>query len=90
MRLSLELQTTRRRIGHGNLSTFQVSWDMRHDLKPRPEAMICFTRPINKTVGAPALYQAFSPQIFANLKLPFPNQREPKNHGEQQQQAPRR
>jgi hypothetical protein len=37
-----------------------------------------------------ALYQAFSLQIFANLKLSFPNQRKPKNHGEQQQQAPRR
>jgi hypothetical protein len=38
----------------------------------------------------PALYQAFSLQIFANLKLSFPNQRKPKNHGEQQQQASRR
>jgi hypothetical protein len=37
-----------------------------------------------------ALYQAFSLQIFANLKLSFPNQHKPKNHGEQQQQAPRR
>jgi hypothetical protein len=38
----------------------------------------------------PALYQAFSHQIFANLKLSFPNhRRKPKNHGEQQQQAPR-
>jgi hypothetical protein len=39
----------------------------------------------------PALYHAFSLQIFANLKLSFPNhQRSPKNHGGQQQQAPRR
>jgi hypothetical protein len=39
----------------------------------------------------PALYQAFSLQIFANLKLSFPNhQRSPKNHGGLQQQAPRR
>jgi hypothetical protein len=52
--------------------------------------MIYFTRPKNKTVGAPALYQALSLQIFANLRLSFPNQRKPKNHGEQQQQAPRR
>jgi hypothetical protein len=82
---------SRRRIGQGNLSTFQVSWDTRHDLRPRSEATISFTRPINKTVGAPpALYQAFSLQIFANLKLSFPNQRKSKNHGEQQQQAPRR
>jgi hypothetical protein len=37
-----------------------------------------------------ALYQAFSLQILANLKLSFPNlQRIPKNHGGQQQQAPR-
>jgi hypothetical protein len=38
----------------------------------------------------PVLYQAFSLQIFANLKLSFLNQRKPKNHGEQQQQVPRR
>jgi hypothetical protein len=39
----------------------------------------------------PALYQAFILQIFANLKLSFPNhQRSPKNHGGQQQQALRR
>jgi hypothetical protein len=39
----------------------------------------------------PALYQAFSLQIFANLKLSFLNhQRNPKNHGGQQQQVPRR
>jgi hypothetical protein len=37
----------------------------------------------------PALYQAFSLQILANLKLSFSNlQRSPKNHGGQQQ-APR-
>jgi hypothetical protein len=39
----------------------------------------------------PALYQAFSLQIFANIKLSFPNhQRRPKNHGGQQQQVSRR
>jgi hypothetical protein len=39
----------------------------------------------------PAIYQAFSLQIFANLKLSFPNhQCSPKNNGGQQQQAPRR
>jgi hypothetical protein len=86
MRLSLELQTTRWRIAQGNLSTFQISWDMRHDLKPRPEATICFTRPINKTVGAPALYQAFSLQIFTNIKPFFPiaNSAPITNGGEQQ------
>jgi hypothetical protein len=38
----------------------------------------------------PAFYQAFSLRILANLKLSFPNQRKPKNHGGEQQQAPRR
>jgi hypothetical protein len=39
----------------------------------------------------PAFYQAFSLQIFANLKISFPNQqRSPKNHGGEQQQALRR
>jgi hypothetical protein len=39
----------------------------------------------------PSLYQAFSLQIFANLKLSFPNhQRSPKNHGGEQQQASHR
>jgi hypothetical protein len=91
MRLSLELQSTRRRIAQGNLSTFHVSWDMRHDLKPRPEATICFTKPINETVGAPALYQAFSLQIFTNLNLFFPIANlAPKTNGGEQQQASRR
>jgi hypothetical protein len=35
----------------------------------------------------PAFHQAFSPQIFANLKSSFPNQRKSQKHGEQQQQA---
>jgi hypothetical protein len=38
----------------------------------------------------PALHQAFSPQIFANLKSSFPNQRKSQKYGEQQQQAQRR
>jgi hypothetical protein len=38
----------------------------------------------------PALYQAFSSQIFANLKSSFSNQRKSQEHGEQQQPAPRR
>jgi hypothetical protein len=63
---------------------------MRHDPRPRSEATICFIKPINKTVGALSSYQAFSLQISAILGLSFPNQRKPKNHGEQQQQAPRR
>jgi hypothetical protein len=30
-----ESQTTRRRFGRESLSTFQISWDMHHDLRPR-------------------------------------------------------
>jgi hypothetical protein len=39
----------------------------------------------------PALYQAFSLQIFTNLKLFFPiTSAAPRTNGEEQQQAPRR
>jgi hypothetical protein len=38
----------------------------------------------------PALYQAFSSQIFANLKSSFSNQRKSEKHGEKQQPVPRR
>jgi hypothetical protein len=54
MRLSLELQATRRQAGQGNLSTFRFSWDMRHDPKPRLETTIHLARPINATIGAPS------------------------------------
>jgi hypothetical protein len=30
-----ESQTTRRRFGRESVSTSQISWDMRHDLRPR-------------------------------------------------------
>jgi hypothetical protein len=33
--LSFEFQATQRQIGWGNLSTFQVSQDMHHDLRPQ-------------------------------------------------------
>jgi hypothetical protein len=74
IRLSLELQTTRRRIGQGNLSTFQVSWDMRHDLKPRPEATIDFARPINENRRCPQLFTkplALKSSPTSNLLFPI-------------------
>jgi hypothetical protein len=67
MRLRLELQATRRRAGQGNLSTFRFSWDMRHDPKPRLEATIHLTRPINATVGAPSS----PPGLLALESLPI-------------------
>jgi hypothetical protein len=36
-----------------------------------------------------ALYQAFSLQIFTNLKLSFSNQRKPENHGGEQLLTPK-
>jgi hypothetical protein len=76
-----ESQMTRRRFGRESLSTSQISWDMRHDLRPEPWVPLAF----HQVLCLPSLCQTklfFSTSTPKNSMANSSNRRPANNEAE--------